>query len=222
MKVINREKAKELLNITDSSQDAAIDAKIPIIDAKVKQMTNNRYNTMIYGSTTSGSPYVPITSILLYNNRMCYYDKYRAQYYYNSGIMNPYYLDDIGEYVDTGQLVEGDGVPDDSYIDEIYYNGGIWDVSGTEYTVPTIKLSANATATDSVRLLLGINIGLQDIIAKGIQYLINGTSTTLPSALLRSETIGTYSYTNADTNINKTYGMPQWFVDSFPRYMSGH
>ncbi len=41
MKVITLDKTKELLGITDNTQDATISAKIPYIDAKVKQITKN-------------------------------------------------------------------------------------------------------------------------------------------------------------------------------------
>jgi len=222
VKVITLAKTKELLGIGDTAQDAAITAKIPYIDSKVKQITNNRYNLMIYGDMTLDSLYMSVYSILASDGTRFEYKTGKRRWYV-SGINNPYWLDDIGDYLETGQLLEGTGIQDDTYIDDIIYNGGSYVADSVTNAVPVIKMSATATATASEQqVFLGINIAYQDIIAKGIQYLINGTSTAIPGALLKSESIGTYSYTNADTKINTTYGMPQWFVDSFPRTASGH
>lgn len=223
MRVITLEKCKELLGITDTSQDPQITAKIPYVDAKVKQITRNRYNYQIFGNTKSGSPYVEIYSII--TSRGVRYNfglNVRRDTKYVSGIMNTYWLDDIEEYIEIGQLIEGDGIPADSYIEDMVYNGDIFeDGSGNQFSTPVIKLSANATATESnVRMFTGINIGLQDVIAKGIQYLINKTSTTVPGRTVTS--VGTVSYDSVDGKMDGKYGMPAWFVKAFPKYARGH
>ena len=218
MKVITLAKTKELLGISDTSLDASITAKIPYIDAKVKTITKNRFNKMIFGNTISGSPYVEIYSIKNSSGRI-YKHVGCGQYQSNNGS----YIDDLYEYIETGQLIEGEGIPADTYIDEVYFSGDIHEVSGVTYDVPILKLSNNATATATAeRLLLGINQAYQDIIAKGIQYLITGTSTALPQNRLKSKSLPPLSVTYADSKIDPKTGMPDWFISSLPRYMSGH
>lgn len=221
MKVITLAKTKELLGIADTSQDAAITAQIPIIDSKVKQITNNRYNDQITGDITSGSLYVPVYSF--YCCGVSYV--YRSGRVWCSGINNNYVIDDLEEYLQTGQLIEGDGIPAEAYIDEIYYNGGSVELGGDTFTVPVIKLSSAATATTAGnQMFIGITIGLQPTVAKGIQYLINQTSTSLPSNSLASRTIGpsSKSFAAKDQEIDNRYGMPAWFVKAFPQYQGGH
>lgn len=221
MRVITRDKCKELLGITDSTYDARIDAKIPYIDAKVKQITGNKYNYQIFGRTTTGSQYIEIYGILVSERYYAFTNRGRERLIQISGINNPFWLDDIEEYIEIGQLISGDGIPADAYIEEITYNGDILDVSGIQYDVPAIKLSSAATATNtSARLFIGINIAYQDIIAKGIKYLINTTNDSVGGRTVTS--VGTVSYSDHDSKIDGKYGMPSWFVKAFPRYHRGH
>ena len=217
MKVITLAKTKELLGIATTTSDAAITAKIPYIDSIVKQITNNRFNYAIYGSLTTGSNEVYISSIESNTGDRYYYDK-NVSRFFCSGINNSFCLDDLGDYLQIGQQLEGTGIPADAFIDEVYYNGYI-DSSGEN--IPYIKMSAVATEdVDFGQIYLGMNISYQPIIAKGIQYLINGTSTSLPSNSLSSKSIGVVSksYSASDQKIDNKYGMPAWFVKSFPRY----
>jgi len=223
MKVITLAKTKELLGIADSASDTAITAKIPFIDAKVKLITNNKFNLMILGTTTLNSPYVTVSSV--WNTTgWCNYHYHNGCYGYGDGINNPYTYDSIEEYLEVGQLISGTGVPADSYISEIYYNGDVFNDGSDDFNIPTIQLSANATATGTVKMYLGINIGYQDIIAKGIQYLINGTSTTLPTSGIASKSIGpvSVSYSASAQKMDNKSGMPAWFVSALPKYASGH
>jgi len=163
MKVITLAKAKELLGIENSSQDAAITAKISYIDSLVKQITKNRFNFLILGDTTLDSPYIPVYSIISYTGDRYEYDRKTGRYFSN-GINNSYYFDDIDDYLDIGQQIEGEGIPTESYIDEVFYNGDLITDSSVNYAVPTIKLSQNATATNAgVRLYVGMNIAYQPI-----------------------------------------------------------
>jgi hypothetical protein len=221
VKVITLAKTKELLGITDTASDTQISAKIPYIDSKVKQITNNRYNMLIVGNTTLDSPYVTVSSIYTYNRGITYYYRHNTRRNFVSGINNYCYFDDLGEFLETGQLIEGTGIPAEAYLDEIYYNGDLVSDGTNNFDIPTVKLSANATSTnEGVRLYLGIPIAYQDTIAQGIQYLINKTSTTLPGQTVTR--VGTVAYSDADSKINGKYGMPAWFVKPFPKYVSGH
>lgn len=204
MRVITRDQVKAQLGITDSSLDASIDLKLPIIDAKVKQISNNKFNFQINANLTSGSDIATISSLGLPTSN------WRWKF------------DDIEEYIYIGDQIEGDGIPADSYISELYYNGSYVTLNNIQYTVPAIKLSANAIEGGIKELFVGINIGYHDIIAKGVQYLITGTSQSLPQNRLKSKSLPPLSVTYADSTVNKTYGMPNWFVEALPKYMSGH
>ncbi len=215
MRVITRDQVKEQLGITDASLDTQIDSKLPIIDAKVKQITNNRFNMQISAQMTTGSNIVTLST----SNR------YPYNYSNSIGVKtnrNLYSIDDLEEYVMTGDQLSGDGVPAETYIEETYYNGSYVTISNTQYQVPAIIMSNVATETGLKEMFLGTNIGYLDIIAKGVQYLITGTSQSLPQNRLKSKSLPPLSVTYADNTVNKTYGMPNWFVEALPTYMSGH
>lgn len=221
MKVITLAKTKTLLGISDTSQDAVITAQIPIIDSKVKEITNNRYNDQITGDVVSGVLYVPVYGFIC--NGVNY--SYKSGRVWCSGINNDYYIDDLEEYLQVGQLIEGEGIPAETYIDEIYYNGGSVEFDDVTYEVPVIKLSVVATETNTAaQLFIGVTIGMQTTIAKGIQYLINSTSTSLPTNSLASKSIlgVSKSFASKDQEIDNKYGMPAWFVKAFPQYQGGH
>ena len=122
-------------------------------------------------------------------------------------------------------MIEGEGIADGTYIDEIYYNGDSIEFDSITYEVPVIKLSAVATATKvAAQLFIGVTIGMQPTIAKGIQYLINSTSTAIPTNALASRSLGpsSKSFATSDQNIDNKYGMPAWFIKSLPVYQGGH
>jgi hypothetical protein len=216
MKVISLARTKELLGITDTASDAKITAKIPFIDALVKRITKNRFNLKIYGNATLNSP-------ITYDGVDYLYQPSTRKFV--SGINNYFCVDDLADYLEIGQLIEGTGIPADTHIDEVYYNGTAFNDGTDDFALPTIKLSNNATATSEDGFVyVGINIAYQMTIANGIQYLINGTNTSLPSNSLSSRSLGpsSKSFSTADQKIDNKYGMPAWFVKAFPKYMRGH
>jgi len=223
VKVISLTKTKELLGIFDSGSDAAITAKIPYIDSLVKRITNNKYNLKVYGDATDSSPYISVSGIVTQDGVEYIYD--RDSRAFRSGINNFSYTDIISEILEVGQLIEGTGIPADTYIDEIFYNGTSFIDGSTEYELPTIKMSTNATVTSTDgSVYIGMNIAYQPIVAKGIQYLIDGTNTTLPCNGIASKSFGpvSTSYSQADLKINNKYGMPGWFIKAFPRQIVGY
>lgn len=214
MRVITRDQVKAQLGITDSSLDAQIDAKLPIIDAKVKQITGNKFNMQIDVTLTNGVNMATVSSI----NDYLYGDNRGSSCAYNRN----YIVETLQEHLNIGDQIEGDGIPAETYIEELYYNGSHVTINDTQYTVPAIKLSANATESGIKELFLGINIGYHDIIAKGVQYLITGTSQSLPQNRLKSKSLPPLSVVYADSTVSKTYGMPNWFVEALPTYMVGY
>ncbi len=215
MKVITLEKTKERLGISGTMYDDYINAQIPLIDAKVKQITNNRYNMNVTGDLTINSPYVSVSRVIQYNGGILF----SRQNYSSSGINNKWLLDDIDEYLEVGQQISGTGIPDNTYIEEVIQNNTT--INNISMTGPIVKMSANATAsTSSGDMYLGINIAYQDIIAKGIWYAKSKTNMTLPGRTLSS--VGTVSFASEDNTIDGQYGMPSWFVKAFPQYQGGH
>lgn len=224
MKVITLAKTKELLGIptATTTYDTQITRYIPIIDAKIKLITRNRYNTKVLGDTTADSKTVKLRSV--YNNAIGYLDFFNDERF-RAGINNYAYTEDLEEYIDIGMLISGGSIPDNAYIDEVYYNGYSYVSGDDSYYIPTIELSDAATETaTNVQIYLGFNIGLQTTVAKGIQWLINSESTSIPTAGLTSKSIGGTSkaWSSSDSKIDGKSGMPAWFVKAFPRYMRGH
>lgn len=215
MRVITRDQVKAQLGISDSSLDAQIDAKLPIIDAKVKQITGNKFNMQLSATLTNGSSIAEIQT----SNSFPYEYTHR----HGRGRQRVLYkIEDIAEYVTVGDQISGEGIPIETHVEEIYYNGSYVTISGKQYNIPTILMSNNATTDGLSEMFLGINIGYHDIIAKGVQYLITGTSQSLPQNRLKSKSLPPLSVTYANDKIDPKTGMPDWFVSALPKYMSSH
>ena len=209
MKVITLDKTKELLGITDTSLDDQINRYIPIIDAKVKQITNNRYNMQIVGDTTIGEEDIVISGIKNVTG----------------GIQNYWTLDNIGDYIIIGSLLGGENIEIETYVEEFRYTINETITDHLEYNLPVITMSEPATATASGSILyLGIDIGLQPTIAKGIAWLIGQENQDSPELGWTSQRIGSVSVVRgvAQAAIDGRYGLPVWFVNAFPKYMSVH
>ena len=225
-KIITLAKTKELLGITDTDQDTEIARYIPIIDAKVKLITNNRYNVQVLGDTTEDSTTVKLKSIL--NNTLGQLDFFANPRWYdvcNLGIQNQWCIEDLEEYLEIGTLITGGDIPANAYIDQVFYNGFSVAQGSDTFAIPTITLSEAATETAAgVQMFLGFNIGLQTTVAKGIAWLIDQENETISDSGLLSRSIGPTrkSWSVSQSVIDGKYGMPVWFVKAFPVYMSGH
>ena len=197
MRVIDLATTKTLLGITDTSYDTEITAAIPYIDAAVKQITRNRYNYRVIGATESGS------------TRMS---------------LSPGGLDynDLEEYIETGMLISGTGIPANAYIAEVFYN-----YPTREYVTEIIEidLSANATETGSdVSVYLGINIAYQPIIAKAVWWWTLQTNTAIKNDVWQSRRMGPVSVSkqDMDAKVDGSYGVPIWLVKALPHFHGGH
>lgn len=221
MIVITLAKTKELLGIDNTDYDTEIAAIIPEIDSTVKQITRNNYNWQITGDTVDGEPYIEIASIFNYAGVSNYNQRDNTR-----GINAPGVIDDIEEYIKIGMLIEGDNIPADSYISELYTpRRKVVTLDSNEYTCPVIKINDDCTGDLSgAQIFTGITIGLQRKVAKGIFWLIGQTSTTMPKSGLSGRSFGplSESFSSKDQEIDGRYGMPAWFVKSFPTYMGGH
>ena len=209
MRVITLARVKELLKIAGSDYDDDLNMAIPIVDAAVKQITKNRWNYRVSATTESASTTVSIVSII------------SPKYYNFTGSFGP--LDDIDEYVQTGQLVEGVGIPDETYISEVFYNypeGLVTD----DISVLQVTISSAATADgDDIDLYLGIPIAYHMSVAKGVKWMTLQMNENMSDESWGSKSMGPISVTKGDgsSKIDNMSGMPLWFVQSLPRHMSG-
>ena len=202
MQVITLAQVKTYLGITGSAQDAAITAMLPVIDAKVKQITGRNFNYQFIGQTESGNDLM-----MIYNVDQC-------------GGKRPADIALIAE-LSAGTQLEGTGIASGSYIKEVYYRGqnGI-DSTGTN-TTPFVRLSSPATLSQySQYIYAGINIAYLPLIAKGVQHLMNEVSTTVTDSAWVSRSVGPLSVSRAqsDARLEALYGMPAWFIKGLPRY----
>jgi hypothetical protein len=202
MAIITLAQVKTYLGITTDTYDSDINAQLPIIDAKVKMICRNNFNKQIFCKTTDGS-----ANVIVYGSDATL--TYRRRPDPDLWLL----LDQLM----TGTQISGDNVPSGAYIEEVYYEGGLFE---TEYS-PYFVLSDNATVTSNTAYLYaGINIAYLPVIAKGVAWLMEQASMSTPDNLWTSRSVGplSVSKSNTDNRIEQRYGMPAWFVKALPRY----
>lgn len=214
MTIITREQIKTYLGIADTSQDAAIDAILPALEAKVKEITRREWNLQLRANI-DGTQYVEVRSIGS--------DPFTDSFLSSSwSVGKDWQLDTIGEYLKTGQQVEGTGIPAGAYITGVYDRRVA--VGSITYTAPVVKLSASATATGTIDFTVGFNIAYHRTVAKLAIWMINDQSVETPSAQVQSKTLGDASVTYAtdSSDLDGKYGVPRWAVVGLPRYGRGY
>lgn len=201
--IITRDQVKTQLGLSDSTYDTQIDAKLPMIDAKVKIITGRKFNAQFTGTLDNGGNTISALS--------------SKEQVYPLGVGNPWTQDHGAELLEVGDMVTGDGIPTGAYITDIYMH----DKDG--FTAPLITVSETLTAGGSVEFVAGFNIGYHDIVAKGVWYLIEGTtnSTAGMSAGVSSKSIGPVriSYGSGLDQLDGRSGMPLWFVQGLSGLM---
>jgi hypothetical protein len=212
MQVITLSRCKELLGInsTDTTYDTDLQIAIPVVDAAVKQITNNRWNYRVAASFENSSDTVQILSVV------------SPKYFMRDGYYSS--VDTIDEFLRVGQLISATGIPSGAYIEEVYYNypeGVI--VSDNYIAEVTISETTTAEAT-TTECYLGIPIAYQPIIAKACWWQKEQMSTTINDTSWKSKSMGPISITKGggSERIDNKSGMPLWLVQALPRYMSGH
>jgi hypothetical protein len=213
MAVITLDQVKTYTSLIDS-HDKYINAMIPVIDAKVKEITRQDWNKQIIGKVVSGSPYVEVYSIFIDNR----YQDVR-------GINSDGRIDNLKTFLNSGTQINGTALASESYISAVYSNGDSVELNGTRYNVPVIQLNQNAIESDSnAELFLNISIAYLPVIAKGVQWLIDqNASSKMPGSGVKSTGIGPASVTFSDqaVELDGISGMPTWFVKGLPRYQRG-
>jgi len=213
MKVITLDKTKELLGISENTYDSAISSAIPYVDAAVKQITRNRFNYQVVGDVKNGSTIVELTSVYNYiwNSYMRYHD--------------PEFVDYLEEHVQVGQKITGEGIPDDTYIDEVYYNGAAVTLSSEDFSIPTIELTNAATSSKAdAQIFLGMNRAFEPIVAKAVWWKTLQVNQNIASEVWQRKSMGPVSVSKSDMDakLDGRVGMPIWFVKALPHYHGGH
>jgi hypothetical protein len=207
--VIDRATVKTNLGITtdNTTYDSKIDAQLPIIDAKVKQICGRNFNDQIVMSTTSGSEYAEIWGIWYWQGgHKCHQDRPSPM------------VKQIVKDIPVGTKLSGESIPDTSIL-EIYYDYSA-EFSGKTYSSPFVKMTDNATATNTgAQTFYGWNVAYDSIVSKGIWWLISQQSTTIEDDTWTTKKYGPLSVSRGRADaIDPVSGMPKWFVQALPRY----
>lgn len=218
MVIITRDKVKTYLGISDTSLDAQIDLYIPLVDSITRQIIGGDFESYVVAKTVDASDQVIVTAIEYKTIRSGNYFpdvKFRNGYERdNAGINQPYVIDETASFFTSGQRIEGTGIVADSYITAVdkYSN--------------TLTISANATASGEITAQIGFPIGLEPMVAKMVQWMIDQTNQTTNLKSVDSKTIGPVSvnFGSQDSDIDGRYGAPSWYVKAMQsqRVVRGH
>lgn len=211
--IITLAQVKTYLGIADNSLDTQITAMLPIVDAKVKEITNNNWNMQVKG-IIDGTQFVQLRTI----GTDPFTDAY-PQNSYSIGV--DWTLDDLGAHLKTGYEISGDGIPDDSYITDVFRKRV--SAGGITYTAPVVKMSETATAAGTIDVTIGFNRAYHRTVAKLVLWMINDQSQSIPTAAVSSKSLGDISVTfAADTDdLDGRYGVPRWSVVGLPKFGRG-
>lgn len=180
LNLISLSNVKTQLGITGPTYDAQLTAMIPIVSADVRRILNCQYKELIPAGYTTGS-----TELNLYNSEKGY-NKY------------PYYNDVC---LDMGQVITGEGIPEDTYIIYADPDTGIFTMSaaptsGGDYINPTVMIAHWPT------------------IAKMAWYRVSKQTTASASEEnVVSKSVGPLSVNFGNSQINKRWNYPQALID---------
>ena len=176
---------KVFLGLTDGTYDAEITAMIPIAEAKYREIAGSDFNNYFPASYYSSE-----TTIQL-----------GAGFNFDTPNMDsPVYV------MRFGDIVTGNGIPDETYITAIDKLNG------------QITLSDTTTDTGAA-VYVTTNISYRPVISELIWYLIGRQDTTaIDEKGVDSKSYGPVSLKYAKGETNTYYGVPQKIVDAIPKY----
>lgn len=177
---------KTFLGLNVTTYDAQITALIPIAEAKYREIAGFGFNSYFPYSYASGTTTLTLGTEFFSNNNVA----------------------DVLYTLVFGDIIEGTGIPAESYITAINKSNG------------TITISAQTTS-GSDNFIISTNISYRPVMASMIWYMIGQQSTTAQSAKqVASKSVGPLSITYAPGEINTAYGLPHKIVNSIPKYAS--
>lgn len=214
MQVITLDQVKTYLGITDGTHDAALTAVLPTVDAKVKEITRRNWNMQLSGNMNS-TKFMEV--------RWLGADPFTGSQASPSRSVGVHWSpDDIGDYVSVGAEVKGSGIPDSTFVEEVYTTRVV--VSGVTYVAPVVELNNAATLIGTRDIVFGFNRAYQPIVAKLAWWMVQDQSTDTPAGSVASKSLGdiSVSYSQSGAELDGRYGVPMWAVRGLPRYGRGY
>lgn len=209
--------AKKYLGIATATTTYDVDLAIylPIVEATARQITGSIYFLQVNGELTTSSAKVIVNSVYsqtrqLYGDPTCIVKGYTecssAGYPYGDPGAK---MRKLHEVLLPGMQITGTGIADGSFITRVE----------TFQDEQAIYLSAVATATGDVEAYTDLPMGYLPAIAKGAWWLISQQRTAIGDTSWTSRSVGPVSETRSasEMKIDGQYGMPVWFVKTFPR-----
>jgi hypothetical protein len=211
--IITREQVKTYLGITNTAEDDAIDAILPVVDAKVKEITRRNW-TLQLKATIDGTANAEIRTV----GTDPFLDAYPAT---SRSVGVNWSVDSVHEHIHAGDSITGDGIPDDTYVTNVYSIRRT--AGGRTYSAPSIELSNAATLWKDVDVVVGFNRAYFPIVAKLAWWMVNAQNQQLPSASVASESVGdiSVSYSQVGAELDGRFGVPAWAIKGLPRYGRG-
>lgn len=167
--MISLAKVKELLGITGTTYDAQIALMLPLVESDVRRILNHHFREKVYCTYTFGS-----TTI--------------------SGLTSLLYERNFDHPVEIGRVIEGVGIPADTYV--------------TDYDEETGEATISNATTDSGNYVrTSIQIGQWIPIAKMVWFKISKLNTDEDWKRVASQTMGPVSISFVDT-IDARTGYP--------------
>ena len=195
-----------------TTYDADIARYIPIVEAAARQITGGLYLLQVNGTIENTSKTMTVSSVYS-QTRQLYGNGARLSGegfpYGDPGPKNK----TLASVLPAGLQISGDGIPTDSFIERVQTFGG----------ESTIILSAAATKTQEVTAYTDFPIGFLTTIAHGVWWMIGQQKTAIGDTSWTSRSVGpvSESRSEAEMKLDGQYGMPVWFVKTFPRVYHG-
>ena len=178
--IITKERVKIEIGTTETTYDDRIAATIPNAESKFRQIAGFGFSVDFYADYTSteNTFLLPVEP-----NSIIYKLRY-------------------------GNLIDGVGVPSETYITDINTTTGIVTVS-------------NAFTSDGTKLVLCQDISYWSTISQMIMYLISKKTATAGTAKeVTRKSVGPLSVTYDKSAISSKWGIPESIVNSIPVYGS--
>jgi len=212
--IITVDQIKTFLGLTDATHDTQLTAILPVVDAKVKEITRRNW-TLQLKATIDGTVNAEIRTV----GADPFLDAYPAT---SRSVGVNWSVDSVHEHLHAGDSITGDGIPDDTYITNVYSIRRT--AGGRTYSAPSIELSNAATLWKDVDVVVGFNRSYFPIVAKLAWWMVQDQSTDTPSGSVASESVGdiSVSYSQAGADLDGRFGVPQWAVRGLPRYGRGY
>ncbi len=192
--------------------DADIASYIPVVEATARAITGSLYFLQVNGTITAGSKELVVSSVYLQTRQLyggCQ-DKSGDGYAY--GDPSPK-MRKLHEIITAGMQIAGTGIADNTFIERVQ----------TFHDTSTVFLSAEATASGGVEAYTDIPVMYLSAVAHGVWWMIGKQKTAMGDTSWTSRTVGPVSETRseAEMKLDGQYGMPVWFVKTFPRVYHG-